>query len=54
MTKNILKPFPNNKFYTLPDSKSLQTTISNVMTMAESSPNGQKTLCFQKTYTANT
>ena len=28
-------PFPNDKFLTLPNSKSLQTTVSNVMKMAE-------------------
>ena len=33
-----INPFPDEKFYTLPNSKSLQTTISNLMTMAESSP----------------
>ena len=35
-----LNPFPNDKFQTLPNSKSFQTTISNVMKMAESSPIG--------------
>ena len=40
----IVNPFPNDKFYTLPNWKSLQTTISNLMKMAESSPNGSKTL----------
>ena len=37
---DLVNPFPNDKFYTLPNSKSLQTTISNVMAMAESSPKG--------------
>ena len=32
-------PFPNDKIYTLSNSKSLQTTISNLMKMAESSQN---------------
>ena len=32
--------FPNNKFWTLPNSKSLQTTISKLIEMAESSPDG--------------
>ena len=50
-------------FRLLPNSKSLQTTISNVIKMAESSPNGEKTLweqfllfpkCFQKTYSVHT
>ena len=31
-------PFPNHKSKTLPNSKSLQRTISNLMKMAESSP----------------
>ena len=39
-----LDPFPNDKFWTLPDRKSLQTTISNLMKMTESSPKGWKTL----------
>ena len=33
-----IKPIPNNKFETLPDWKSLQTTISKLMKIAESSP----------------
>ena len=33
-------PFPNNKFWTLPNSKSLQMTISNLIQMAERFPNG--------------
>ena len=39
-----VNPFPNDKFWTLPNSKSLQMTISNLMKMAETSPNGLKTL----------
>ena len=39
-----VNPFPNDNFWTLPISKSLQTTISKLMKMAESSPNGKKTL----------
>ena len=35
---------PNHKFYTLPNLKSLQTTISNWMKMAKSSPKELKTL----------
>ena len=35
-----LNPFPNDEFETLPNSKCLQMTISNLMKMAESSPNG--------------
>ena len=35
-----LNPIPNDKFWTLPNWKSLQTTISNLMKMAESSPIG--------------
>ena len=38
-----LNPFPNIKFYTFPNWRSLQMTISNLMKMAESSWNGQKT-----------
>ena len=37
-------PLPDDKFKTLPNWKSLQTTISNLMKMAESYPNGLKTL----------
>ena len=37
-------PFPNYKFVTLPIAKILQMTILNLMKMAESSPNGLKTL----------
>ena len=33
-----VNPFPNNKFWTLPNGKSLQTTILNALKMAESSP----------------
>ena len=40
----FFNPFPNNKFYTLPYSKCLQTTILNLMKMAESSSDGWKTL----------
>ena len=36
--RSYLNPFPNNKFWTLPNSKSLQTTISNLIKMAESPP----------------
>ena len=39
-----LNPFPDNNFYTLPNWKSLQTTILNSMIIAESSPKGYKTL----------
>ena len=37
-------PFPNDKFQTLPNWKILQTAISNLMKMAERSPNGWKKL----------
>ena len=33
-------PVPNDKFYTFPIRKSLQTTISNLLKKAESSQNG--------------
>ena len=33
-----INPFPNDKFWTLPKSKSLQTIISNLMKVAEHSP----------------
>ena len=36
----LLNPFPNDKFLTLPNWKSLQTTILKLMKMAESPPNG--------------
>ena len=37
-------PFPDDKFYKLPNRKSLQTTILSLMKMGESSPKGLKTL----------
>ena len=37
-------PFLNDKYWTLPNSKSLHTAILNLMKTAESSPTGQKTL----------
>ena len=39
-----INPFPNDKFYMIPNLNSLQTTISNVIKMAVISPNEQKTL----------
>ena len=33
-------PFPNGKFYTLRNSKTLQKTISNLMKMPKSYPKG--------------
>ena len=30
-SQGLLNTFPNDKFYTLPNRKSLQTTISNLM-----------------------
>ena len=44
LEENGINPFPNNTFWTLPYSKTLQTTISNLMKMAESSPKREKTL----------
>ena len=41
---NVFNPFSNEKFKTFPNSKSLQRTVQNLMKMAESSPNGCKTL----------
>ena len=38
----FVNPFPNDKFCTLPNRKSLQTTIANLKKMAESSQNEQK------------
>ena len=38
--KKSLNPFPNNKFETRPNSKTLQTTILSLTKMAESSSNG--------------
>ena len=35
-----INPFPNDKFWTLPNYKSLQTTILSLMKLAESSLNG--------------
>ena len=37
-----LNPFPNDKFFTLPNSKHRQTTILNLTKMAESSLTGRK------------
>ena len=37
-------PFPNDKFYTLPNSKTLQTTILNWTKMAKGNPKEWKTL----------
>ena len=37
LTCESFNPFPNDKFWTLSNSKSLQTTISNVMKVAKSS-----------------
>ena len=39
-----LSPFPNDKFWSLPNSKTLQMTILNLMKIAESSPKEQITL----------
>ena len=44
LRKCWFNPFPNDKFHTLPNWKSLQTTISNLMKTAESSLNREKTL----------
>ena len=38
-----LYPFPNEKVSTFPNCRSLQTTISNLIKMEESSSNGLKT-----------
>ena len=37
--ENIINPIPNDKLTTLPNRKSMQTTISHLMKMAESSQN---------------
>ena len=66
----IINPFPNNKFWTLPNSQSLQTTIFNLMKMAKFFKWVENTVgkgeiarfeqfllypqCFQKTYPADT
>ena len=39
-SKYLFNPFPNNKFWTGPNLKSLQMSISNLMKMAEISTNG--------------
>ena len=39
-----VNPFPNDKFKTFPNTKCLQTTVSNLMKTTEKSPNGFKTL----------
>ena len=36
----VINPFPNDKFEALPNCKSLQTTILNVIEMVKSSPKG--------------
>ena len=38
-----LNPFPNDKFRTLPNCENLQTTILDLMKMAENSQKEQKT-----------
>ena len=40
--KSSYKPFPNDKFETLPNSKTLQTTILHWMKMVESSTKDRK------------
>ena len=40
----MLNPLPDDKFWTLPNCKNLQTTISNLMKMTECYPNRYKTL----------
>ena len=40
----FLNPFPNDKFQTIPNRKSLQMTILNLIKMATSSLKGKKTL----------
>ena len=40
IVKFRINPFPNDKFYTLQNQKSLQPTKSELMKTAESSPNG--------------
>ena len=44
MKTMLIHPFPNDKFQTLPNLKSLQTAISNLMKMAESFSSKLKTL----------
>ena len=38
--RNLVNSFRNDKFQTLPKSNSFQTTVSNLMKIAESSSNG--------------
>ena len=40
----FFNPFPNIKFWTLPNRRSFQTTILILRKMTESDPNGSKTL----------
>ena len=40
----LFNPFPNNKFSTFPNSKTLQITILDLIKMEESSPKGLNTL----------
>ena len=37
--EELINPFPNDKFWTLPNRKGLQKTISNLTKMAECFPN---------------
>ena len=39
----FVNTFSNDKYWTLPNSQNMQTTISNLMKVAEGSPNGWKT-----------
>ena len=42
MAALLINPFPNGKFWPLPNSKSLQTTILSLMKMAEVLRKGRK------------
>ena len=42
--QNVFSPFPNDKFQTLPNQRSLKTTILSLMKIAKSYPKGLKSL----------
>ena len=44
INSTLINSFPNKQFYNFPNWKSSQTTISNYMKMAKTSPTGYKTL----------
>ena len=46
-SERVVNPLPSDKFWTLPNPKSLQTTMLNLVKNAESYPKGRKD-CWKK------